>query len=93
MHYEYDLNGMNDFVCTLGNSFYIRDDKLISHYTMRSNDCLYGFCNDAQWAKYVQAMLAKDLDVEVGDLIWTASSLHVYEYHFVHIENLIKADE
>ena len=93
MHYEYDLNGMNDFVCTLGNSFYIRDDKLISHYMMRSNDCLYGFCNDAQWAKYVQAMLAKDLDVEVGDLIWTASSLHAYEYHFIHIENLIKADE
>ena len=60
---------------------------------MRSNCAIFGANNDFAWAKYVQAMLAKDLDVEVGDLIWTASSLHVYEYHFVHIENLIRADE
>ena len=28
--------------------------------------------------------------VKTGDLIWTASSLHVYEYHFCHIEKLIE---
>ena len=27
------------------------------------------------WAKFVQGQLAYDLEVEVGDLIWTATNL------------------
>ena len=92
MHYDYDANGMNDFVCTFANTFFIRDGKLVSHYMMRSNCAVHGFCNDAQWALHVQSLLAKDLNVEIGDLIWTASSLHVYEYHFIHIENLKRSE-
>jgi thymidylate synthase len=89
MHSEFNANGMSDFVCTFANSFMIRDNKLISHYLMRSNDAIHGANNDFAWAKYVQKQLALDLNVEVGDLIWTASSLHVYEYHFFHIEELM----
>lgn len=88
IHSEYNYNGMSDFICTYANQFFIRNDKLISHYIMRSNDAVFGYCNDYHWAKYVQDMLAKDLNVESGDLIWTASSLHVYERHFNHIEKL-----
>ena len=82
MHYDYNLNGMNDFMCTFANSFFIRDKKLISHYIMRSNDSVFGYNNDFAWARHVQTKLADDLDVTVGDLIWTASNLHVYERHF-----------
>lgn len=44
--------------------------------------------NDYAWAKYVQAELAEDLGVEVGDLIWTVSNIHVYERHFPMLEEL-----
>src|SRR5699024_5148531 len=88
MHYEHDQNGMSDFICTFANSFFIRDEKLVSHYIMRSNDSVFGYNNDYAWAKHVQQKLADDLDIESGDLIWTASSLHVYERHFKFIEEL-----
>lgn len=82
MHTDYNAGGMNDFMCTYANTFYIRDGKLISHYLMRSNDAVFGYNNDVAWAKYVQECVAKRLGIEVGDLLWTASNLHVYERHF-----------
>jgi thymidylate synthase len=90
MHSDYCKDGMSDFVCTYANNFLIRDGKLVSHYLMRSNCAIFGANNDFAWARYVQQKLAHDLDIAVGDLIWTASSLHVYEYHFCHIEKLIQ---
>lgn len=89
MHRDYSDNGMSDFICTYANTFLIRDGKLISHYLMRSNDAVFGYDNDVHWALYVQKQLAKDLNVQVGDLIWTATNLHVYERHFKFIEDLI----
>ena len=88
MHTDFNKDGMNDFMCTFANSFFIRDGKLISHYIMRSNDSVFGYNNDYAWARHVQTKLAKALNVEVGDLIWTASNLHVYERHFQMIEDL-----
>lgn len=89
MHTDYSTNGMSDFICTYANTFLIRDGKLISHYLMRSNDSRYGYGNDVAWCKYVQQQLALDLGVEVGDAIWTATSLHVYERDFKFIEELM----
>jgi thymidylate synthase len=89
MHLDYNENGMSDFICTYANTFLIRDNKLISHYLMRSNDAVFGYDNDIHWSMYVQKMLATDLGVEVGDIIWTATNLHVYERHFKFIEELM----
>ena len=90
MHGDYCADGMSDFICTYANDFLIRDGKLISHYLMRSNDAVFGANNDFAWARHVQTKLAKDLNVETGDLIWTVSSLHVYERHFQFIDKLIE---
>jgi len=95
MHLDYNREGMNDFVCTYGNQFMIRDDKLVSHYIMRSNDAVFGYCNDVHWAMHVHDMLAYDLKIEKGDLIWTASSFHIYERHFKFLDKMfgLKEDE
>lgn len=90
MHSDYCTDGMSDFICTYANDFLIRDGKLISHYLMRSNCAVHGFGNDVAWAKCVQKTLAKDLGVDIGDLIWTASSLHVYSHHFKFLEKLYR---
>jgi thymidylate synthase len=90
MHLDFNRDGMSDFMCTFANTFMIRDGKLISHYVMRSNDAVFGYNNDVAWAKFVQGQLAYDLGVEVGELIWTATNLHVYERHFGFIEDLIR---
>lgn len=89
MHVDMSRDGMNDFMCTYANTFYIRDGKLESHYLMRSNDAVFGYNNDYAWAKHVQDDLAFALGVEAGKLIWTASNFHVYERHFNYIDELL----
>ena len=90
MHQDYNRDGMNDFMCTFANSFFIRDNKLISHFIMRSTDAVFGFNNDVAWATYVQKKLARDLEVLPGDLIWTSVNIHVYERHFSALEKMIE---
>jgi len=93
MHTDFNKNGMNDFMCTYANTFYIRNNRLVSHYIMRSNDAVFGYNNDYAWAKHVQERLANDLGVEVGELIWTASNFHVYERHFNFIQEYIDGNK
>ena len=79
-------NGILVHNCTFANQFFIRDGKLISIYSMRSNDAVFGWCNDSLWAKYVQAELSLRLDVPIGNLYWNAGSIHVYSRHFKFLE-------
>lgn len=82
MHTDYYKNGMSDFCCTLGVDYFIRDERLHAIVKMRSNDAIFGFKNDYAWQKYIQTKLAIELKVKLGNIIWQASSLHVYERHF-----------
>lgn len=79
---DFDEGGRSDFICTNACQYLIRDGKLVSIVNMRSNDAIYGFKNDAAWQMYIHQQIADELDVETGDLIWNAGSLHVYERHF-----------
>lgn len=82
MWYDYNFDGMSDFMCTNTVQYLIRDGKLISIVSMRSNDVVYGYRNDFAWQKYVQESLAEDLKIPCGDIIWNVGSLHVYESQF-----------
>lgn len=79
--------GMSDFICTLAQHFFIRDNKLHSVVNMRSNDAIYGFFNDFYWFATVQQRFLQDVnkyykEVEMGSLYYSANSFHVYERHF-----------
>jgi thymidylate synthase len=82
MHRDYNTDGMSDFICTNAVQYMIREDKLQVVVQMRSNDVVYGYRNDWAWQRYVQNMLATDLNVGLGDIFWQVASLHVYERHF-----------
>jgi thymidylate synthase len=66
-----------------------RNLNTVSCSIIKNCSCVFGYTGDVHWALHVQMMLANDLDVEIGDLIWTASNLHAYERHFSHIEELM----
>jgi thymidylate synthase len=83
---DYNANGMSDFICTTAVQYFIRNNKLISYVTMRSNDAFHGYRNDVAWQKYIQSMLAKELNVEAGDMIWNVGSLHLYESQFYLVD-------
>lgn len=79
---EYNLDGMSDFICTNAVQYLIRDKKVLALVQMRSNDLVYGYKNDRAWQDHVHKLLAHDLNLEQGEMIWHAGSLHVYEKHF-----------
>lgn len=87
MHYDYNVNGMSDFICTNAVQYLIRNNKLHAVVQMRSNDVIFGYNNDWAWQKYVQLKLAKELMVEAGDIQWSVGSLHIYERHFNLVES------
>lgn len=87
MHKDYKYNGMSDFICTNAVQYMIRKAKLNAVVMMRSNDAIFGYLNDYQWQLYVLNKLAKDLNVEPGDIIWNVGSLHVYEQHFYLVDH------
>ena len=96
MQVDCNSNGMHDFMCTYSTQVFLNKINEFGYdldYTvfMRSNDAVYGFCNDAIWAKYVRDKLVADLNkcgltVFPGKIIWNAGSLHVYERHFKYLE-------
>jgi thymidylate synthase len=96
MHYDYNKNGMSDFICTLGQQFVIRDNKLISIVEMRSSDMMYGFFSDFPWFAKIQQRLLESLrlaypELTMGKLIWVSNSAHLYEKHFEVVSNIIEA--
>ena len=92
MQVDCNKNGMHDFMCTYSTQVFLNPINEFGYdldYTvfMRSNDAVYGFCNDVVWAKHVRDKLVSDLNkhgltVFPGKIIWNAGSLHVYERHF-----------
>lgn len=88
---EKDLYGY-DTPCTLSVGFRIREEdgrKLLDcDVLMRSNDLVYGFCND----QYCWSQLMNDIvlmiesnsgeRLEIGSLHWYASDMHIYERHW-----------
>lgn len=82
MHTDAFVDGMSDFMCTNSVQYMIRDGALNSYVQMRSNDAWAGYRNDYAWQKVVLEMLAAELEVPVGEIIWMVGSLHVYEKQF-----------
>lgn len=83
---EYNQNGMSDFICTNTVQYRIRNGILHAYVNMRSNDAYFGYRNDRAWQKYILNKLAKDLNMEFGNIYWFAGSLHLYENQFKLIE-------
>lgn len=92
---EFNESGKNDFICTLGQLLYIRDNKLHMVSMMRSNDSVFGYKNDYAWAKYLMELAVNEYNlvaegntfdtptpITVGNLYWQVANLHVYEKHF-----------
>lgn len=76
-----------DFVCTISQQFFIREDILHSIVAMRSNDCIYGFSYDAPFFSFIQQMVLRKLrktykHLLLGTYYHNVGSFHVYERHF-----------
>lgn len=98
MQDDFCKNGMHDFMCCQNVQYFINereDSKFLDCIVnFRSNDAVFGYCNDYLWILWVLEKLANELsevtreNIHAGQIHWNAGSLHVYERHFKFLEAL-----
>lgn len=65
--------------CTTTLQFHLRNGLLHMSVTLRSNDAYWGLPHDVFCFTMLQEMMARRLDVEMGEYFHYAGSMHVYE--------------
>lgn len=75
-------NWENDTPCTYAIQFYIVENKLNMSVMMRSNDLVFGFCNDQYCFSKLQQIISKKLQIEIGTYYHFVNNLHIYSRHF-----------
>ena len=83
-----------DIPCTQYMQFFIRENKLHLGVCMRSNDIVYGFCNDVFTFCLFQQMMYNELrktykDLELGNYFHHAGSMHIYDKHFEMADKIL----
>lgn len=83
-----------DYPCTHYVQFFIRENKLHMGVNMRSNDAIFGLCNDVfTFCLFQQLMLnelnSEGLNIELGSYYHTAGSMHIYSRHYEMMNNII----
>jgi len=91
-----------DYPCTQYVHFFIRDNKLHLGVNMRSNDAVFGFCNDVFTFCMFQQLMLNDLNwcigneehcgqtLELGHYYHNAGSFHIYERHWSMADKIAK---
>ena len=62
--------------------FYKEEKQLDMTVIMRSNDLVYGFCNDQYCFSKLQERVARELNIPVGHYCHFVHDLHIYEKHY-----------
>lgn len=80
---EIDTKPGKDIPCNNWLHFLVRGGKLNLHVSIRSNDVMWGWSgiNAFEWS-VLQEIVARLVDVEIGQLHFSVSSMHLYEQHW-----------
>lgn len=73
-----------DTPCTMcvGFDIHPKTQELNMTVIMRSNDLIYGFCNDQYCFSKLQELVAHELNIPMGNYHHFAHDLHIYEKHY-----------
>lgn len=91
----WDHDGLNassvDVSCTSTIQFLVRSGRVHAVVTMRSNDSIWGLPYDVFLFTMLQEYLAVTLNLELGEYIHFAGSMHLYERHAALAERILQA--
>lgn len=83
------INSPDDMPCTCSLQFLIRDEKLCLITYMRSNDIYWGLPHDIFCFTMLQEIIARTLNIEIGNYKHAVGSLHLYDKHKEEAQNYI----
>ena len=76
-----DLEDMTLTPCLHLTQWTVENSKLILSIRQRSCDTALGLVSNIWQYQVLQHLIAKECNLEVGDLIWTVDNLHIYDRH------------
>jgi thymidylate synthase len=82
------ISAKKDMPCTLSLQFFIRENKLHLHVSMRSSDVILGLAYDVPAFTLMQEVMANDLGVELGEYVHTSNSLHCYDRDYEMLNDI-----
>lgn len=87
-----DVIDSKDIPCNNWLHFLCRDGKLHLNIAIRSNDVMWGWSgiNFFEWSVLLE-IVAKHTRLEVGNLHFNVSSLHLYERHFEKAKRIVES--
>ena len=85
------FEGNPDVVCTESISFRVREGRLNMSVNMRSNDGIWGTGNDLPCFWWLWEMVSVATGIPRGVYVHKADSFHVYEKHFIMLEDIVDA--
>jgi thymidylate synthase len=74
-----DLRTDEEIPCTTTLQFHLRNERLHLSATLRSNDAYWGLPHDVFCFTMLQEMMARRLDVGLGEYLQYVGSMHIYE--------------
>ncbi|MFO6465352.1 thymidylate synthase [Jannaschia sp. KMU-145] len=80
-----------DTPCAAYLHFMIRDNRLICICNMRSQSALMVLPYDFHLFTLIQECLAVRLELELGEIIYTSNSFHIYSDEFSHAEDFLSS--
>jgi len=94
-HSTHKNKNPKDYPCTQYIHFFIRNNKLHLQVSMRSNDAVFGFCNDVFTFCLFQQLMKNELNnrglhVDLGKYYHAAGSFHVYDRHYRMMDKICK---
>jgi thymidylate synthase len=89
--HSHKYKNQKDLPCTISISFLVRDNALNMFVNMRSNDLIFGWCNDIFAFSFIQQLVYNELkqiypNLGLGEYYHSATSLHVYEKHYHYFD-------
>jgi len=82
-----------DVACVNTVQFLIRNNKLDSIVTMRSNDMIWGLPYDIYLFTMLQELLSVELGVELGMYYHNVGSMHIYDRHLNLAQEMLEEKE
>jgi len=89
---DYYYNQNKDFVCTISQQFFIRQEKLYTIVNIRSSDAIRGLSFDIPWWSFLSQIIANTLGVEYGQMIINIGSGHIYKEHYTLVHEMIQGN-
>ena len=88
-----DLEDMTLTPCVRTTQWTVENNKLILSVKQRSCDVALGLVSNIWQYQVLQHLIAKECNLEVGELIWTVDNIHIYDRHIDKIREQIKREK